>query len=138
MELKKIIEQKAKNFYINKEKRVVTCVLTVDINEYQFKRVSDFRKLIKKYNFHCNHDGYYEFVSRSKCCPNDEFNEQLGKDLAYFKAKQNLLERFSRIYRAYHRQSEDEYYKVSNQISDSIYKIHKKYADICPKVKPIK
>ena len=138
MELKKAIKQKAKNFYINKEKKTVTCVLTIDIDEYQFSRIVEFRKLIEKYNFHCVRDGYYEFVGRAKCCPDDEFNEQLGKDLAYFKAKQNLLERFSRIYRAYHKQSEDEYYKVSNQISDSTYKIHRKYADICPKAEPIK
>lgn len=138
MELKKAIKQKAKNFYINKEKKTVTCVLTIDIDEYQFSRIVEFRKLIEKYNFHCVRDGYYEFVGRAKCCPDDEFNEQLGKDLAYFRAKQNLLDRFHRLCRTYHRHAEQEYFKFDKQISDSFYKVHRKYTDLLPKIKPTK
>ena len=74
-------------FYINNDKRTVTCVLRVD--KYM---LHSFMDTIPE--FEALGDRYYSelvipevYVGVARCAPEDEWNEEYGRKLAYYKMK---------------------------------------------------
>lgn len=75
-------------FYVNEEKRVVVCV----INTTEDKLADDIWSIthtFNPYDFPCL-EMKNRFVGRATCSPDDEWNTETGKLLAYKRAKHNF------------------------------------------------
>lgn len=80
-------------YFINEEKKTIVCKIFCDRDKsYDFRnpeKVASLGALV-----YCNFYedcGGYEFIGRSVCAGNDEFDVELGKKIAYDKAMRKLL-----------------------------------------------
>lgn len=79
-------------FYVNKEKRKVVCVLTG--TKYKFE---DFVEVQDNFSFFS--PSYLtelpdKCIGIATCSPEDEWNEELGKKIAYSRLKRNFYRQF--------------------------------------------
>lgn len=87
------------NFYINEEKRIVTCV--INDTKYMFMEfVKDFALKYKNSDIFVNANTWKKFemparfVGIARCHPDDVFDPSLGKVIAYSRAQKNMYKSF--------------------------------------------
>ena len=115
--MKSRVEIYKTNFFINEEKKVVTCVITADLNitKLDFPHIIlSTHKVFPKLGID-NTKAVVE-VGIAKCNPLDIFNIEKGKKIAESKAKSNLFKKVSRVY---------------DKIYDEILNISYYYAELC-------
>lgn len=79
-------------FYVNKEKRVVVCVIGVErhfptcfVEEFCYKEPEFFEQKLMP-------DGIpTRFVGKAICSESDEWDEELGKEIAFTRAKRKYM-----------------------------------------------
>lgn len=105
MKTKVIIDDR--KFYINKDKKTVTCVIISYTNCYNLDhtlagimdRIHPIvkNKIIKTYPFNnCR------FSATTRCSSLDEFNEEKGKRIAESKAKAKMFRHYNRYFNIIH------------------------------------
>lgn len=130
------VSMAAAMFYVNKEKRVVTCVINgtermfmnyvreklfIDTvcDEWYAKRVKDsFEGFLRSKLYMPN-----RFVGIARCNPEDEFDEHIGKVIAYQRARKNLYKSFFKRANTYMRILDnymDETERILNEFGKSI------------------
>lgn len=97
--MKSRVEIYKTNFFINEEKKVVTCVTTADLNivKLNFPHIIlSTNKVFTKLGI----DNTTEVVEVgiAKCNPMDVFNIEKGKKIAESRAKQQLFKKVSKLY----------------------------------------
>lgn len=74
-------------FYVNEEKKTVTCVINTPRPLWSMK----FQTFLRT---NCKKPMPSRFVGVARCDPRDEFNEEIGRKIAYYKAKQRFFNAF--------------------------------------------
>lgn len=84
-------------FYINKEKRTVVCKITGILKGFSGEVESD---LVWNHPA-TDYSGYGEaemtFTGKAKCCPDDEWNETVGRQIAESRAKMKAYAALNQI-----------------------------------------
>lgn len=106
--MKTSVKYVKKTFYVNAEKKTVTCKLdfTIDIPDGPLKFIndSDKAKNVLFKNGECYYDDNdvlhkkFSVVGVTKCTDNDTFDEELGKKLALTKAQAKAFVKSSEFY----------------------------------------
>lgn len=95
------------NFAINKEKRTIVCWLneTEDFfNDFLFENCIDGWLSASQRDYKMNN----RFVGIAYCAEEDEWNEEFGKRLAFYRMKRKLFDSFYNKVRAYFDARENE------------------------------
>ena len=115
--MKSRVEIYKTNFFINEEKKIVTCVIIADMNLDKLDYADSLfihRRIFKQLGI--NNSRVVQEVGIAKCNPLDVFNIEKGKKIAESKAKSNLFKKVSRVY---------------DKIYDEILNISYYYAELC-------
>lgn len=97
--MKSRVEIYKTNFFINEEKKVVTCVIIADMNLDKLDYADSLfihRRIFKQLGI--NNSRVVQEVGIAKCNPLDVFNIEKGKKIAESRAKQQLFKKISKLY----------------------------------------
>lgn len=88
-----------KDFYVNKSKEVITCVLecTTQFEEFLQEYPYIVNKKLRKLG--CNPLGYFTVVASTRCLPSDLYNESKGRKIAESKAKKAMYGKACKIWK---------------------------------------
>ena len=117
-------------FYVNKDKNTVTCVLTkfedgtlVRDAAYCFLRGMNYQN-IAVYPDTYEYDIKDAYVGIAKCSPEDEWNETIGRKIAFKKAKIAFYRDFSKAVCKYIANIDKASLKIKDTYSDIFQKVH--------------
>lgn len=134
-------------FYVNEEKRTVVCVIpdTEDeVKEFIWSSLSDINgiNLYRTVSYKLNEKLTLpnSFIGKAVCAPEDEWNEEVGRKLAFARAKNKLYTSFFKRATLFVRQLDEAVetaYETFNNFGAKVAENHRKLVDeISDKIEP--
>lgn len=101
-----MVKMKDCQFYVNKDKRTVTCIYYNDnpAAPWGFCSHSKYKNLA---NYDIP-DMQRRYVGIARCCPTDKWNEDIGKLVAYSHMKNSYFKEFFKIVNDFFHETEDD------------------------------
>ena len=127
--MKNLVRVNSVKYNINKEKRFISCQICASLyfanilNKFHIKTNSiDFKKIF--YESQSDFDFYFDKYNRialtrtscSECMPNDSFDIELGKKIAYIKTYKKILTTVKKIFNRVYKYSDS----IANNSADCI------------------